>query len=252
MFPDVYFLGLDLYYWCLLLGIVAAFVVARIYADRLQVPVKLQNLVFIVAFFAIFLGYGSAVLFQAVYDFVETGSFVLGKNTGATFYGGLLGGAAVFLIGYLLVGKKLLGSLPLTHVREVTGFAACSVAIAHAIGRVGCLMVGCCYGVPSDGPFAIYQPAVGAKVVPTQLIEAVFLFLLFIALTVLLFKTKISCLGVYLSVYGVFRFILEFWRGDDRGAFIGALSPSQFWAIALFLAGVAVILLFALKEKKKR
>lgn len=252
MLPDFQFLGLDLYYWCLVLGIVLAFAVARIYADRKRVPVKLQNLTFITALIAIFAGYGSAVLFQAVYDFGKTGVFTIGPNTGATFYGGLLGGAAVFFIGYLLVGKKLLGDLPVRYLRDVTGFVACAVVLAHGVGRLGCFSVGCCYGRETDAWFGIYMPAVGAKVIPTQLIEAVFLFILFAVLSVLYFKTKVSCLGVYLTAYAVFRFLIEFARGDDRGAFLGtALSPSQIWATVLFLVGIAVITLFATVGKRK-
>ncbi len=135
MYPDVVFLGLTLYEWCLLLGIIVALIVARVYADRLNVPAKLQNFTFIVAIFAIVLGLGSAVLFQATYDFFETGVFEIGKNTGATFYGGFLGGAAVFLIGYFLIGKKLFGDLPMRYCKQVTGFAACGVA-RHRADRV--------------------------------------------------------------------------------------------------------------------
>ena len=46
---------------------------------------------------------------------------------------------------------------------------------------------------------------------------------------------------VYLIAYGIFRFILEFWRADDRGALIGSISPSQFWSILMVVLGVAII-----------
>lgn len=253
MFPDVYFLGLDLYTWCLLLGIVGALVVVRVYSDLRHIPVKLQNLVLVTGAVAVLAGYGSAVLFQAFYDFCKTGTFVLGPNTGATFYGGLLGGAAVFLLGYFLVGKKLCGDLPVKYLREVTGIVACGVALAHGIGRIGCFCAGCCYGLPTEAWYGIFLPAVGKKVIPTQLIEAGFLFLLFIVLSVLAFKTKASCLGVYLTVYAVFRFFIEFFRGDDRGALFGtALSPSQIWSIVLLLVGIAVIVLFAVFPKRQK
>ena len=253
MYPDVVFLGLTLYEWCLLLGIIVALIVARVYADRLNVPAKLQNFTFIVAIFAIVLGLGSAVLFQATYDFFETGVFEIGKNTGATFYGGFLGGAAVFLIGYFLIGKKLFGDLPMRYCKQVTGFAACGVAAAHGIGRIGCFLAGCCYGAKTNAWYGIYLPAGDAKVVPTQLYEAIFLFLLFAVLSVLLLKTRVGCLGVYLSAYALFRFLIEFLRDDDRGSLVGnALSPSQFWAIALFLAGIALIAIPLFREIRKR
>ena len=51
--------------------------------------------------------------------------------------------------------------------------------------------------------------------------------------------------------YGVFRFCIEFMRGDDRGANILGMSPSQFWSILLILGGVAVIFLIKYLYKKQ-
>ena len=47
-------------------------------------------------------------------------------------------------------------------------------------------------------------------------------------------------MSLYLVAYGVFRFLIEFIRGDDRGKFIGALSPSQFWSIGMVVLGIAL------------
>lgn len=240
MFPDVTFLGLELYDWCIVIGVVMALIVARIYSDLLKIPARLQNLIYVTAVFAIVGGLGGAILFQSVYNWIETGVF---EWRGMTFYGGLICGAVIFLIGYFAVGKKVCGEQPKQYFSKVAGMAACAVAIAHCIGRIGCLFAGCCYGRPTDAWYGIYLPAVGETVIPTQLFESIFLFCLFIVLTILLFKTKISPLGVYLFAYAVFRFCIEFVRDDDRGQFVGALSPSQFWSILLFAAGACVIAL---------
>lgn len=251
MFPDVTFLGLELYDWCLLIGVVLALAVVRIYSDLLKIPTKLQNLIYITAVAAIAAGMGGAILFQSVYHFLKTGVF---QWRGMTFYGGLICGAAVFLAGYFAVGKIFCGDLPKQYFFKVTSIAACAIAAAHCIGRIGCLFAGCCYGRETTEWYGIYLPAVGKTVIPTQLFESIFLLLLFIALSILLFKTKISGLGVYLTAYAVFRFCIEFLRSDDRGQWIGSLSPSQFWSIVLFIAGVFVIAspyLFALFRKHR-
>ena len=52
--------------------------------------------------------------------------------------------------------------------------------------------------------------------------------------------------------YGVFRFLIEFLRGDHRGNLIPGISPSQFWAIIIFLGGIAYLVLLLLSKKKKQ
>ena len=239
MFPDVTFLGLELYDWCMIAGIVLALIVARLYSDHLKIPAKLQNLIYITAIVAIAAGLGGAVLFQSVYNWIENGVFVW---NGMTFYGGLICGAAVFLIGYFLVGKHICGNMPVTYFPQVSSMAACSIVIAHTAGRLGCFFAGCCYGRVRDPWYAISLPAVGEKGIPAQLFECIFLLILFVVLTFLLFRTKIPCFGVYLTAYAVFRFCIEFLRDDDRGHLVGALSPSQFWSILLFVAGLIFLL----------
>ena len=48
-------------------------------------------------------------------------------------------------------------------------------------------------------------------------------------------------LSLYLIAYGVFRFLIEYVRGDDRGELVGFITPSQFWSVFMVLAGVAMI-----------
>lgn len=252
MYPNVTFLSLDLYAWFLVLGAVAAIVIARVLADKKQIPAKLQNICYLIAALSIVSGYGFAVLFQAVYNFCSRGVFEINRETGATFYGGLIGGGAVFLVLYFTLVKKLCGNTVTEQLNSVTGIAACAVTLGHSIGRIGCLMAGCCYGIETDSWIGIYLPAIDARVIPTQLIEAVFLFLLFLALCVLLFRTKINGFAVYLVAYGVFRFTIEFWRGDDRGSFLGAfLSPSQIWSIVFILTGIVLLVWQAVKRNRQ-
>lgn len=97
---------------------------------------------------------------------------------------------------------------------------------------------------------------IAEKVHPTQLYEAVFLLILCSVLTFIAFKYKENPNGIafneynvaiYLIAYGTFRFINEFFRGDDRGKLFGAIPPSQFWAVVMVLLGVLYI--FAIKHR---
>jgi prolipoprotein diacylglyceryltransferase len=128
--------------------------------------------------------------------------------------------------------------------------------IAHAFGRIGCFFAGCCHGPETDAWYGIYMYATSlgkkATVVPTQLYEAIFLFALCAVCFLLVWKKKFRHnLSVYLIAYGIFRFCLEFVRADDRGQFLGSLTPSQFWSIVMIIAGIALIFLLRPAYKKR-
>ncbi|MDE5547465.1 MAG: prolipoprotein diacylglyceryl transferase, partial [Clostridia bacterium] len=89
--------------------------------------------------------------------------------------------------------------------------------------------------------------------VSVQLFEALFLFALFGVLSYLVLKGKENVLPLYMISYGVWRFAIEFARGDDRGkTIISFLTPSQLVAILLVLGGVAFLTVLILQKKKKK
>ena len=102
-------------------------------------------------------------------------------------------------------------------------------------------MAGCCHGKITDAWYAVYMPAINAKAVPLQLYEALFLFSLF-GFFVWRLLTKRSCnLPLYMVLYGVWRFVIEYFRTDDRGStVVDFLSPSQFIAILMVLGSIAL------------
>ena len=243
MYPYDVFLGMDLYEILLVLAFFAALIYFRIWADRAHLVAKLQNLCIFGAMFGIVGGYGAAVLAQAFYNFLDDGVFEIVQGTGATFYGGLIGGAAVFIALYFVGGHFLKVEAP-AHFFEVSEIAGGAIALAHGIGRIGCLFAGCCHGSVTDAWYGIYNVALGAKTVPVQLFEALFLIGLSAFLSWRLWRGMRGNLGLYLSCYAVWRFFAEYLRSDDRGQSpIAFLSPSQLTAVILFLAGVGVLVL---------
>ncbi len=154
---------------------------------------------------------------------------------GLVFYGSFVG------IGVYCV-ILLAFRLPL---REILSEAIAPFVFSHAVGRIGCLVAGCCYGrdvVLGGVEFRF----------PTQAIESIFLFCLGFALWHASQRRRI---GIYLLAYPSFRFLIEFLRGDDRGK-VGRipLSPSQL--ISLIVILVMVLLLIraeiASSETKRR
>lgn len=249
MFPGVEILGMDLYTILILLGIVGAIVALRYLSDKMGIDAKLYNFVLIAAVVAIFVGYGFAILFQSYYHWQATGKWVWG--VGATFYGGLIGGALGFFAVYFIGGHYVFKDtkVHLTQLAKVCNSAIASVVLAHAFGRIGCLCAGCCYGKESDGWLATRQfiNHQWKNVLPVQLYEALFLFAFFAVMVYLLIKKKNEYnLSIYLVGYGVWRFLIEYLRGDDeRGAtVVQFLSPSQLTAIIMIVLGVALIFIY--------
>ena len=246
MYPNELFLGLDLYSIFLCVGIFTCILAYGWLADRIYLSARLQKFCFICALFAIPLGYGSAVLFQAFYNFMDGEEFVITLNTGATFYGGLIGGAVVFLLIYFIAGHFMFANG--YHKRNFFGVASCasaSIAVAHAFGRIGCLMAGCCHGKVTEAWCGIYMRGSEgyAKYIPIQLFEAIFLFVLFAVLVILVFKKKTFNLPLYMIAYGAWRFFVEYARADDRGqTVVRFLSPSQLIAALMILGGVGLFI----------
>ena len=131
-----------------------------------------------------------------------------------------------------------------------------SVALAQGFGRLGCLLAGCCYGKETDSHLAItftnsdFAPN-HVPLVPTQIYASVLdfahYFVLILAAKHLKGKSQVA--GLYLILYSVGRFILEFYRGDLERGSVGILSTSQFISIFTFCAGLLLFLYGAVRKK---
>jgi phosphatidylglycerol---prolipoprotein diacylglyceryl transferase len=165
-------------------------------------------------------------------------------RSGGVFYGGLILAVVVALVYIRKIG------LPLWTTCDV--FAP-GIALGHVIGRFGCLFAGCCYGKETHVPWAITfrDPFANANVGtplnvplhPTQLYEAGAELLILIVLLATERKGRPysgRTFWLYMLLYAVSRFIIEFYRGDERGM-VGMFSTSQF--ISLLLAPLAVAML---------
>jgi phosphatidylglycerol---prolipoprotein diacylglyceryl transferase len=140
--------------------------------------------------------------------------------------------------------------------------AAPGIALGQAIGRLGCLSAGCCYGKPTHVPWGIRFTSqyaydnvgvpLNITLHPTQIYESVAALCLFAYLMWRLPKPHIKgqILLEYLGLYALLRFVIEFYRNDDRGFVLyGLLSTSQFISI-LTLFGSIAIYWFALRRSR--
>lgn len=144
---------------------------------------------------------------------------------GLIFYGGFIGGTLAVL---LLAWKRRESPLALGD------FVVSGIPIGHALGRIGCLLNGCCHGHATSS--CLGGIANGRQ--PTQLYEALGL----IAIYCLLYRAyrnsgfhgRIICL--YLLTYPPLRFCMEFFRGDDRQVIAG-MSVAQWISVLMFFCG---------------
>lgn len=250
---EVYLYGI-----CMALGIISCFGFLMYTMWKKNFNDEATDKILLIGVFGTGFGILSAALFQGLYNYIDNpaGGFSL---SGMTFIGGLIGGVLSFLGVYWLyiyviaprTKIKLLQNNMNATLTDALPFIPIGIAIAHAFGRLGCFFGGCCYGMEAEwglycaGSYSNGIYSQGPKVVPLQLFEMSFLIVLAVVMAVLYFKVKFNYnFGLYAVAYGVWRFCIEFARGDERGQFIGtALSPSQFWSIIMVIVGAGYFFL---------
>ena len=170
-------------------------------------------------------------------DIIKEPSILLNFGYGFVVYGAIGGGA---LAMYLYCKKKKWNLL------EMLDITVPGLAIAQGFGRIGCFLAGCCYGAQTDLPIGVVFPQgslapAGIHVHPTQIYSSVFDFILGFFLLYYGKKKRIDgkVMGMYLIIYSIGRFLVEFLRNDPRGN-VGVLSTSQFIAIFTLVLGIII------------
>jgi phosphatidylglycerol:prolipoprotein diacylglycerol transferase len=207
-------------------------------------PEKIFDLCFYIVLAAIL---GSRLLFVLInYRFYLENPLNILKlwKGGLVFYGGLLGALAV---GSWYIKRH---QLPLWKLADIL---APSIAVGQAIGRLGCFAAGCCYGKETDVAWAVtfadpYCLApTGISRHPTQLYSSGTALLIFFLLLIVyrFHRFRGQVFWSYVALYSVGRFILEYFRTDERGviSLLGqTLSTSQFISGIAFVAAIAMLL----------
>jgi phosphatidylglycerol:prolipoprotein diacylglycerol transferase len=160
-------------------------------------------------------------------------------NGGLIYYGGLISSIMLCVIYSYKHNISIL---------QLGDFLVPGLSLGHSIGRVGCLFSGCCYGKPSNVPWSIIFnntnsfAMTGKHLHPTQIYEAVMNLCIFV---ILHFYSKQHCksgtvFSIYLVLYGIGRFIIEFFRCDFRISFVN-LSIAQIISIFILIFGILII-----------
>jgi len=229
------------------IGLLCAILLANYRAKKKGLD---EDLVFNLIIIAIVTGFLGAKLMYIVVEFKSFLQDPLGlllSGSGFVVYGGIILGA---LSTFFYCWKK-----KISFLKHFDLFAP-SIAVAQGFGRVGCLGAGCCFGKETESIFSIVfhnSPLAPNNVhlIPTQIYSSLGNFA--VAAILLIYARTNKRDGnvglLYLILYSVFRFMIEFFRDDHRGA-IGPLSTSQFISI-LVLVGALVAFIINRKRGLK-
>jgi phosphatidylglycerol:prolipoprotein diacylglycerol transferase len=238
--------GLTITYYGLFVatGVITGLVIARKLAYFFKMDgEKIFDLGILIIIFSM-IGARIFYIFLNWTDFLDNPMSYIFSRAGFVFLGGVIGGTAFGII-YALIKKLKIGTLADIFVS--------GLAIGHAIGRQGCLLNGCCYGKRLDQGdfFATYFFTTGDFRIPTQLYESLAEIVIFFILIQILKRRKFSgqVFISYVIFYGIWRFFLEFLRGDFVRYYFLHLTFSQ--VILIFLLPILFVIYFILKKYDK-
>lgn len=248
MYNDILVLGpITLHGYGLMIAI-GIFCALLMFEKRTNAKGLDKNIVYHLGFLSLLSGFIGAKLLYCIIEFetIRDDPWLALSGSGFVVYGGIISG----IVSAIIYCK-------LKHVSFLSYFdlAAPSIALAQGFGRIGCFLAGCCYGRETNSAFGIvFNHSLvapnGVKLIPTQLLSSAGDFM--IAAILLLYARKERKQGrvgaLYLLLYSVGRFVIEFFRNDDRG-YMGLLSTSQF--LSLIVLSFA-ILMFYMSNKMNR
>jgi phosphatidylglycerol:prolipoprotein diacylglycerol transferase len=199
---------------------------------------------------------GAKLMLVAVdfnYYVSQPGELLSLVRAGGVFYGGLI---AAVVVDLWLVRRYGLS------MWTTADLFAPGIALGHVIGRLGCLLAGCCYGRPTDVAWGItftdpvahenVGTPLGIPLHPTQIYDAGAELLILILLLVTERRGRTfsgQTFWLYILLYGISRFVVEIYRGDDRGA-VGMFSTSQFISIVAIPLAIAMLLWLRARASK--
>ncbi len=162
------------------------------------------------------------------------------QHGGLAWFGGVIFGS---LVAILFIKKNKLGLF------RILDLLVPFIALGQAIGRIGCLLNGCCFGRVSA--LGIYFKVFDQVLIPTQLYSSLFLLLIFFILRFIQDRKHLpgTILCAYLFLYSVKRFFIEYFRDDSPRLFYG-LTIFQLLSLAMFVVSLLLLIKIACDKKK--
>jgi phosphatidylglycerol:prolipoprotein diacylglycerol transferase len=173
----------------------------------------------------------------------ERTSFII---TGLAAYGAAFG-AALFILLFCLQFKK--------NIKETMYLLTPSFPLMYSIGKIGCFIVGCCYGIKYNGIFKImYRYSVNAPnnvyLFPIQIVESIVFLLIFIYLIIMQRKNKFDekMLGISFILCGASKGFLDFLRQEGTQLF----TFSKIVSLIIIIIGIISLFLKKKSDNEKK
>ena len=162
--------------------------------------------------------------------------------------------------GFAAIGAGLLlyAALSSHQLITLTDIAVRGGVVAHAIGRMGCFALGCCFGRPTQLPWSVRYDSPDAKAVragglggvlihPVPLYEAVYNLGIFVLVNVVAFAGAPQGIptAMYLLLYGAGRFGLEGLRHNGASEMVGPLHRNQWFSLVMVASGAGLLVAMA-------
>lgn len=229
------------------IGVLLGFILFWWLAKKGNVEQKFVDFTTINLIISTAFGFFCSAFFPAMGELVKNKKFEFGT---LSFVAGAVAGAIMFFSIGIAFRKKYKGNL-----LDVISIAACSLILAHGIGRIGCFFAGCCHGVavePGNVWGVIFKNHGGEPVLPTQLFEVAFDFVLCAFMVILYLREKFEHnLSLYMIGYGSFRFLIEHLRHEPTRMFI-AKGFSITMLVCIFLVIGGFVLYFVMDPFVKK
>jgi len=242
--PVIFHLGpVSIGWYGLMVALAVVFLVAWLYRNNNREHVLSNDSLITAAL----IGIVSGLIFTKLLHVIDLWDYYIQhpgdifSGNGLTIWGAVLG-ATLGIWAYSRITKQF-------SFARFGDMIAPGTMVAQAIGRVGCTLNGCCYGIESDSACAIVynnphsNAPLGIPVLPTQVFEIAFDLCVFVVLMLLRGKLKPSgaLFTVYFFLYGLWRFCIEFIR--DGTPFLLGMHQAQLIGLILMLITLPIIII---------
>ncbi len=255
MCPELFRIGdvvISAYGVLVAIGMIVAFYIAVYLSKKEGINERHVENIFLFSVIGGLIGARIAYIIEHPNQFKSFIDYIAIWKGGIDWFGGFIGG---LLVGIFFLYRYRIG------IWKALDIASVSIVIGHGIGRLGCTAAGCCYGKPVPEHsfweyFAIEFPEgsaapPGMKLYPTQPLEAIGNFLIFLFLFLLYRKKQFDgqIFSLYLILYGAERFFLEFLRNVTPPIEGIGLTWNQIVSVLMVMAGI-IILVFKYRNLK--